>query len=381
MEEILKNRQLRKEGKFIGIPLYKIFPKLSTFLPSFPKGAMWLISAATGIGKSKFARFLIRAIYSIYKDYEAKGKNPGFKPYFIIFLTEESRDELIIGLTSSLIKAKYNYSLSKLQILSMAKDQMSDEEFGYIRGVQPELKELLSFMHINDSIYNPYGIYKYCRYISREKGVHYYTKLQKSDGFITHTQYDGLGKEQKKLYKYAHYTPNDSEEFVIVVVDNLNNLSTERHHNGDLRLAITDWSREYAKKQLSMHWKWSVINVIQQGMDVEKKQFNTKGDSITEKLKPSIAGLGNSKECARDVEIFTGLFKPAKYGINKYEGYDTSKSGLGLNFISAIFEKNRIGTDTFELALYFDGATERFAPLGSPEEVKAAIEKAKEKAK
>ncbi len=381
MEQILLNRKLRKEGKFIGIPLYKIFPKLSKVLPSLPRGAMWLISASTGIGKSKFARFLIRAIYSIYKDYVERNKNPGFKPFFLIFLTEESKEELIIGLTSSLIKAKYNYNMGKLEILSMGESQMTDKEFGYIRGVQPELNELLSFMDINDSIYNPYGMYKYCRHISKQRGLHYYTELFKKEDkeitFITHIQYEKLTPEFQKKYKYSHYKPNDEDEYVVVLVDNLNNLSTESSHNGELRLAINDWSRKYAKQQLSMHWKWTVINVIQQSMAVEQKQFTTKGDSITEKLKPSISGLGNSKECARDVEIFTGLFKPAKYGIKKYEGYDVSKEGLGLNFIAAIFEKNRLGTDTFELPLYFEGATERFAELGSPEEVAKAIEKAR----
>ena len=377
MKKIIINRKLRKEGKFIGIPLYKIFPKLAKVLPSLPRGALWLISASTGVGKSMMARFLLRAIYSIYKDYMERGKNPGFKPHFLIFLTEESKEDFKVNIMSSLIQAKYKYTLSKLKILSMAEDQLTDKEFGYIRGVQPELDELLSFMDINDSIYNPYGIYAYCRNISRERGTHYYVKLMTSDGKITYSEYIKLDKVRQKLYKYSHYVPNDPDEYVVVLVDNLNNLSPEKSHMGDLRLAITDWSREYAKKQLSMHYKYSVINVIQQAMTVEQKQFDNKGSSITEKLKPSISGLGNSKECARDCEIFTGLFKPAKYGINKYEGYNVSKEGLGLHFISAIFEKNRIGTDNFEVPLYFDGATGRFAELDSPEKTNAAIEKAR----
>jgi hypothetical protein len=379
MEEILKNKKLREEGKFIGIPLYKIFPKLVNVLPSLPRGSAWMISANSGIGKSKFARFLLKSIYSIYKNYKNRGLNPGFKPRFLIFLTEESKSDFKIAMITSLIKEKYGYSLDKLKILSMAKNPLSDKELGYIHGIQEELTEILSFMDINDTISNPYGIYKYCRSISDEIGIHYYCKIKDNSGEISKENYKKLTLTQQKEYKYSKYIPNNEEDYVIVLVDNLNNLSPEKNHNGDLRLAIMNWSRDYMVKQLLMHWKWTVINVIQQAMDTEKKQFTNSGKSITEKLIPTIAGLGNSKESARDTHIFTGLFKPAKYGIEEYKGYDTTRKGIGLNFISAIFEKNRIGTDSFEIPLFFDGATERFVELDNSEIENDRFRKARKK--
>jgi len=377
---IVANKRLREAGKFIGIPLYLIFSKLGNVLPSLPRGSVWMISAASGIGKSKFARFLIRSIYSIYKDHINRGKNPGFKPYFLVFMTEESKDDFKIALMASLVKKKYNYTLDKLKILSMAKEPLTDQELKYLEGIEPELIELLSFMEINDSISNPYGIYKYCRRISQERGKHYYVKLKDGTGPIDHIAYEALSLKNREYYKYSHYVPDDPEEYMMVMVDNLNNLSPERSHNGDLRLAMVNWSRDYVVKQMVMHWKWTVVEVIQQAMDTEKKQFTSRGDSIMEKLKPSIAGLGDSKTVARDTHIFTGLFKPAKYGINKYEGYNTSKAGLGLNYISAIFEKNRIGSDTFEISLSFDGATEDFKQLGNPVAVNKIWEDARKRA-
>ena len=367
IKEVLENKKLREEGKFIGIPLYKIFPKLSTVLPSLPRGSAWMISAASGVGKSKFARFIIKSIYSIYKEYINKGLNPGFKPKFLIFLTEESKLDLKIAMTSALIKDKYNYDLDKLKILSMSLHPLTNLELSYIEGVEKELNELISFMDINDTISNPYGIYKYCRNISKQEGIHYYVKLLDGTDEIDHNKYEKLSKPIKATYKYSHYIPNDKEQYVIVLVDNLNNLTPESKHNGDLRLAIMNWSRDYMVKQLIMHWKWTVINVIQQAMATEQKQFTNRGESIIEKLIPSIAGLGNSKESARDTHIFTGLFKPAKYNVDDYQNYDTSRAGIGLNFISAIFEKNRIGRDSFEIPLFFDGATEKFKELPSPE--------------
>jgi hypothetical protein len=89
------NKQLREEGKVLGIPLYTIFPKLVDKLPVLPKGTMWLISAATGIGKSKFARFLL---FRIYRDYRKmlihnNMQSVGYKPKFLIFLTEEDKND------------------------------------------------------------------------------------------------------------------------------------------------------------------------------------------------------------------------------------------------------------------------------------------------
>jgi hypothetical protein len=379
IEQIKRNKKLREEGKFVGIPMYEIFPKLEENLPSLPRGAMLLISAATGIGKSKFARFLLKAIYAIYTKHIALGTDPGFKPKFIVFLTEESKDEFELALTSMLIKDKYNYSLSRLALLSMKKIPLTDAELKMVDGVQPELSKLLSFIILEDSIWNPFGIYKRCRSISKEYGIHYYTDIESKSGkFITHMEYDSLEKKEQDKYKYAYYKQANPELYFLVLVDNLNNLSLEKGHNGNLLNSINDWSRRYAKQQLSVHWKWSVINVIQQNMETEKKQFTNAGNSITEKLKPSIAGLGNSKECARDHEGFIGLFKPAKYGIHKYEGYDTSHKGFHTNFISLIFEKNRLGDDTFELPTYFDGAVETFHELPDPEKANALIYKAKQ---
>jgi hypothetical protein len=251
----------------------------------------------------------------------------------------------------------------------MRKESLSDELLKLIEDTNDKYENFMSHVIINDSIYNPTGLYKLARHYSKVWGTHYYTDLYgKRDFLIPHTEYDKALSEGLEL-KYSHYIPNDPEEHVIVLTDNLNNLTVEKSHNGDLREAINDWSRKYCRQQISMHWKWSILNVIQQGMETEKKQFTNSGTNIVEKLKPSISGLGNSRECARDHLIFTGLFKPFKYGINSYRGYDTSLEGMGTSFMSLIFEKNRVGADSFELPVYFDGATEVFKELPKPDDI------------
>lgn len=326
---------------------------------------------------SKLFRFLLKSVYSIYKKYKNKGLNIGLKPKFLIFLTEESKTDFIHFMRVALVRDKLGYSISKSELLSLTKVPLSNEKLKDVQSVESELQELLSFMVIIDSISNPYGIYKYCRYFSNERGIHYYTKFKEKSEPISYDTWSKLDKEEKENYRYSHYTQHDPEEYVIVGVDNLNNLAPEEKHKGDLRLAMVNFSRDYVVKQMIMHWKWTVIQVIQQAMDTEKKQFTFKGDSILEKLKPSIAGLGDAKTVARDTQVFIGLFKPAKYGFEEYEGYNTSKEYFGESFISLIFEKNRLGPSSFELPVYFNGASEMFRELSNPIESNKAIKEYK----
>ena len=53
IERYKKNRELRIAGKYPGLPLYLIYPKLGKYIPSLPREVMLLIFAATNGGKLK----------------------------------------------------------------------------------------------------------------------------------------------------------------------------------------------------------------------------------------------------------------------------------------------------------------------------------------
>jgi hypothetical protein len=161
-----------------------------------------------------------------------------------------------------------------------------------------------------------------CRHYSREWGTHYYTEFHKTEtqNFISHEQYDFLSKESKENWKYSHYVPKDPDEHVFVITDHLALLSTESGMTPHQTMG--KWSYEYGRKQISKHWKWTICNVVQQAADSEKQQFDFKGNSIVEKIKPSLDGLGNNKELQRDHLVILGLFAPARYNINMYLWYD-----------------------------------------------------------
>jgi hypothetical protein len=45
-----KNLDLRKEGKYPGIPLFKVYPKLGRYIPSLPREIMLIFFGSTGSG-------------------------------------------------------------------------------------------------------------------------------------------------------------------------------------------------------------------------------------------------------------------------------------------------------------------------------------------
>jgi hypothetical protein len=190
---------------------------------------------------------------------------------------------------------------------------------------------------------------------------------------MTFTSEGGSTYEQKV---YSHYIPNDPDQQVLLVVDNLNNLSQETEGDGpnkrllSERECINKWTRKYCRLQITKHWKWTVINIIQQSSDSEKQQFNFKGETIIEKIKPSLDGLGNSKECQRDHFIVFGLFAPDRYGILTYpEGTGYSISRLKDNYRSLIILKSNISATNIEIPMYFNGACSTLKELPKPSEV------------
>jgi hypothetical protein len=226
--------------------------------------------------------------------------------------------------------------------------------------VEKEINELLdNHFHIVDSIYNPTGVYKWARHISTQLGTHHYKEMDFSND-------DGTTYKKEV---YSHYEAKDPDELVYLILDNMNNLQQEIEEGRMLteRETINKWSRKYCRLQMTKHWKWSIINILQQSADSEKPQFDYKGNLVIEKCKPSLDGLGNSKECQRDHILVFGLFAPNRYGIEEYEGYDINR--LKDAYRSFIILKSNISETNKEIPMYFDGAASIYKELPKASEM------------
>ncbi|MGL5750693.1 MAG: hypothetical protein ACRCXT_09215 [Paraclostridium sp.] len=358
-EDIIYNANKVDNGGFIGLPWYHIFPRLGEYLPVIPKATSIMFTAGSGIGKSH--SWVGMVLFSHYK-LKQLFPNNNYKVKFLIALLEDPKDMLISRLFCMILYDKFNIRVDVLTLKSMRKNKLSKEIQDKLDLVEIEIVSLLEDCEIIDSTYNPTGIFKWVRSESNKLGTHHNKSML-------------FSKEDGSTYNqdvYSHYELNDPDLQVIVIVDNLNNLQTE---SKDGRLlsrqeSIGRWTSEYARLQITKHYKFTVINILQQSADSEKPQYDYKGELIIDRVKPSLDGLGNNKESQRDHIIIIGIFAPDRFGISQYpenSGYNISV--LKDAYRSIIILKSNISECNKEIPFYFDGACSRFDELPLPNQL------------
>ena len=120
-----------------------------------------------------------------------------------------------------------------------------------------------------------------------------------------------------------------------------------------------DKMSEYLAKYLRNKYKFSPIVIQQQTFESEGNEAFKLG-----KVRPSVAGLGDSKYTSRDSDIVLGLFSPFRFAIKNYEGYDITKFKDKIRFLEVIVNRN--GEMGGLCPLFFDGAVCDFKELPLP---------------
>lgn len=352
-ENIKENIRVKEAGGVNAIPWLRL-PKFSSVLPGVMKKTFYEVTANSKVGKSQLTDFLFILeplhFMMMYPD-----SNVDIELDY--FLLEMSKEEKITILISHYLYVNHGVRKEPAALLEMyQKRTLEDEILKVIES--DEMEQLFTFLedkiHIHDHIRNPYGIYKEMQHKAYDNGSYVDDKGYKIDiNEIKKGNKDVLGK-------ISHYQPNNTEKTRIVLTDHLSLLSPEKSHNYSLHAAIDDFS---SKRCLEMKKKWgyTIVNVHQQTAEQEKQQFNYKGQSIIEKLKPSPDGLADNKKTQRDVDILIGLFAPARYSINEYSGYDMTLMKDAYRELSILL--NRKGGGLQSVDLYFDGATNFFKEL------------------
>lgn len=352
-------KQRRLDGKYNGAPLFYSFPRFGELVPAIPRGCQVMLLAGSGTGKSQsIIGLLIMPVYKLIKEYN-------YKAEFLIFLLEDPRERFEDRLFSRVLAEYFGIFIDPEDLNSWKKNIMSDEVDKVLDTANQVFLDILSYCTIVDNVYNPTGIYKAARTYSGERGEHKWV-----DKEFTYKKSDSsTHKEMTKVY--SSYTPKDPEVHTFVVNDNLNNLSEEA--GGTIHQAITAWCRNYARLQIVKHWNYTVWNIMQTALEYDKKQFTSKGESIIEKLEPTLNALGDNKLVARDHHLVLSLFAPSRFGIEEYEGYNTLR--LDDNFRVLTVLKSNFCTPNRKICLYFNGVCSHFKELPKAKEMTEEIYK------
>ena len=355
-EQLKKIKSDKDSGQIFCIPFVN-YPKLSESVPGVVPGMIQMVTAGSGVGKTQVAK----ALYVREPLEYAVKHNINLKIFY--FALEESKAEFLDTMICNFISSRCNIKMDLLTLQGFREQSLDQHLMDLIDIHIDDIEALLEKVEVIDSVYNPTGIYKYCRDHADKNGDHVYedkefikTKIDDDGNFYT-------VKENTKVY--SHYVPKDPNAFTIVIVDHMSLLTPEKDketgHMKNQHQTMAQWSTNYALKQVTKHWNWAVVNVIQQEQSGEREQFTNKGESIQKKTEPSLAGFANNKEIQRDAKVIIGVYSPDRYGFEDYHGYDIRRFRDCFRAIK--INKNRFGPPNKYYHFLFDGATNRFKEL------------------
>lgn len=319
------------------------FERLSTRFPGWVKGTYSIITANSGIGKTKFSKF-----FTVTSVYEFAKQNPYIKLKVFYFALEESKETFWLSMLSTILYDRYNIYISPHELLSLGTYTLDRVLLAKIKEVQSEIDLMEEYIEVIDNTFNPYGIYKKVRDYFDNPELGEFEKIQTDNGIIN-------GK-----FKYK----ND-DTYVFVITDHVSLLVPDANgkynQQASLHEAMNYFSQEYCLKQMCKRLNCVVINIQQQSANKESQEFH-KGQTIEKKLEPSLDGLADNKLLARDADLVLGLFAPTRYEIPEYRGYNINR--LKDQYRSLIFLKDRnYGLANNYVHLYFNGASNIFKEL------------------
>lgn len=393
LKQLRKLKEDKEKGIYSGIPLWESFPQLGEIIPTIDKGQVVLNIAASGVGKSMITRFKDIIVPWLFVKNHPELE---IDLKFVIFLLEDDEVRFQDYIISELLYLKYNISVSPKQLKSSFKEPLSQDVIDKIELLQPAIDDLLNRCIVMDSVYNSYGIYKTCRMLSEEWGIHYYTPLIAEDRTITKSEYNDLPHipeaykdssieelinkfklvptDYKEYWKYSHYKANNPKQHVISIFDNINCLIPDKIE-GSLKDAMDNFMYNYLRKNICKHWGWSGIAVQQNVGGAEEQQFDNRGGNIIEKLIPNLSMLGDSKLTQRAAHLIFALFDPQRYGIGEFMNYDIKQLKKKSRFLFIL--KNNDGEANIVIPCYFSGPSGHFKELPKPDQMQVIYNKIK----
>lgn len=340
----LKQRQLRiLSGKVNCIP--SKFKRFRKDFIGIEQDCYYAITSFTKGAKTQFASdvFIFEPLMYCYN---SRGEND-VKLKVIYFPLEETEDRITERFMSWLLYKLKGIRISPRDLRSTTSavpqevlDILESEEF----------QEILDYFEecviIPDEAGNPTGIYKYCVRYAEEHGTVHYKRGRRKDEF---------GNVQE-VEVFDSYEQDDPNEYRLVVIDTINLIDTER---GMTMKQSMDKLSEYLAKYLRNKYHYSPVVIQQQAFDQESNEAFKLG-----RMRPSVAGLGDSKYTSRDSNVVLGLYSPFRFGQENCEGYDIKKLRDNFRLLEVIV--NRDGEMGGLCPLFFDGAVCNFTELPHP---------------
>lgn len=318
---------------------------LTTDFPGLEQEEYIIVTGAQKTAKSQFTSWMF--IYTpILYAYEHPDK---VRVKIFYAPLEESKEKVVMRFMRYLLYIKSGRSLrvTHHELNSTIDGQPVDNRIIELLETE-EYQKILDFFekHIEfmDAT-NPTGLYKTLVRYADEHGKREFTDLVTTDEF----------GEKRTTKVFKSYTPNDPDEYVIIITDHVGLLQEESGR--DKRNTIKKWS-EYCM-ELRDRYRYIPVNVQQQSTEtLDKEAFKLN------RIRPTPSGLADCKDTRYDCNVMIGLTNPFAMDVKSYLGYDITRLKDHQRFVEIMLSRD--GTANSVKAMYFDGAVSFFAELKNP---------------
>lgn len=341
LENLEERRQRILSGGINCIP--SPFKCFRNDFPGIEQGKYYLISGASKSGKSQLASYLFLYTPILYAYYHPEK----IRLKIFYFPLEETQEKITIRFMCHLL---YFLSHGKIRVSPMKLQSINKENI-----IEPEILEILNSIEYRsildfyeDHVHfiterNPTGYWKVISKYAAESGTIHRKKI------IIENKATGV-KQEKEVFDY--YEPNDPDEYVITLLDHASQVEQER---GMSLKECMDKLSEYMMIGRNYYNYIPVLLQQQNDQTISLEAFKAK------KIRPSLAGLADSKNMGKDCSVMLGIVNPFSFELPEYLRYDITQLKGYARFVEVVL--NREGESNGVLGVYFDGAVNYFAPL------------------
>lgn len=345
LENLEERRQKILSGGINCIP--SPFASFRRDFPGIQQGRFTVVTGGSKSGKSQITNYLFLYTPILY----AYQHPDQVRVKIFYFPFEETPENITLRFMSYLLytKSGMKIRIPPVDLSSTNADKVLDP--GILEILRSdEYQDILRFyeknvLYLSDK--NATGVYKTLNKYATEAGtIHKKTVCIKNE--VT-----GV-RQEKEVFDY--YEPKDPDEYVIIICDHASIITSER--GMDLRESINKLSEYLMILRNYYHY----IPVL-----VQQQNDQTLGlEAVKEKkVIPNLMGTADSRNPGKDCNLMLGITNPFSFELPRFpdnsQGYDITKLRGYARFLNVAL--NRDGESNGMLALYFDGATNYFAPL------------------
>lgn len=351
IQRVLGNLEERRErilrGDINCIP--SPFKSFRSDFPGIEQGKYYLVSGGTKAGKTQIASYLFLYTPILYAYYHPEQ----LRIKIFYFPLEETPEKITIRFMCHLlyILSDKKIRISPMKLQSIDKDNVVDKEILDILN-SLEYQSILNFyedhvLYISER--NPTGVWKTINRYAQEAGtIHRKT-------VVIENKETGI-KQEKEVFDY--YEPKDPDEYVEIIWDHAG--LTELERGMSLKECIDKLSEYFMI--FRNHYNYSPVLIQQQNAEtLSLEAFKAS------KIRPTLTGLADSKNPGKDCSLMLGITNPFAFELPDYLKYDITKLRGYARFLEVVL--NREGESNGVLAMYFDGATNYFAPLPAASDI------------